>query len=152
MNSIKTILDQSDYEIYDDFYNIKIDGEFLDEVLHQAYPNRMFKGLIPTLLPELYNEEERTIVRQRILPDLKASSHCPILMCPDDCDFSCIIVIADIHRHSDSISWERLGIDASTSHESQHIGTEVEWLEGIGPYSFSIEEYKNMIADFEKLF
>lgn len=41
MNEIVTQIDQSYYEGYHDFLNIKIDGIFLDESLEAYYPGEM---------------------------------------------------------------------------------------------------------------
>ena len=105
MNTIKAKIDKSDYEIYDDFLNVEIDGYWLDEKLDQLYPNNFYKGLIPTLLFALEIEAEKEVVWERILPKEKSTSICPILMCPDDCDFSCTIIVAEIETSKHFIKW-----------------------------------------------
>lgn len=33
----------------------------------------------------------------------------PILSCPDDFDFSCIVIVADVIKYDDKVIWKRLG-------------------------------------------
>lgn len=88
MNKIEGKWDKSDYEGYYDFINYYIDNYWLDEKLDELYPNNMYKGLIPTLVPWLDRKDEKNVVWNRILPDINWTTICPILMCPDDCDLS----------------------------------------------------------------
>ena len=34
----------------------------------------------------------------------------PILSCPDDFDFSCIVIVADVVKQDDKVIWKRIGI------------------------------------------
>ena len=70
MNHIQAEIDKSDYGIYNDFLNIKIDGEWLDEILETFYPGEMYKGTISTLLFAMEIDAESKIVWNRILPSL----------------------------------------------------------------------------------
>lgn len=96
MNKIEGIQDKSDYEAYWDFINYRIDGYWLDEKLDELYPNNMYDGLIPTLVYWMELEDEKAVVWNRILPNENETSICPILMCPDDNDFSCALIVAEI--------------------------------------------------------
>jgi hypothetical protein len=143
MNTIKAKLDRSDYEIYNsDYLNYQIDEYFLDEKLEEFYPTQRYKGLVPTLsLMEF--EEESEVVWKRILPAMYQKTVCPILMCPDDCDFSCTIIVAEIESKEDSILWKKIGLDKTELHknrlqleQSEMIGTKVNWFEKIPPLTF----------------
>lgn len=150
MNSIQAVFDKSDYEIYDDYPNYKIDSYFLDEKLAEFYPDKSLKGLVPTLLDWMINENESKIVWERIFPDKNETKNCPILMCPDDCDFSCIIIIAEIKNIDNQIIWERIGINKTGETESEKIGSNVEWFDKYFSFKFNINEYTKMIKIFEK--
>lgn len=78
MNKIEGIIDQSDYEGYWDFINFKIDGYWLDEKLDEVYPNKMYKGLIPTLVYWMEREDEKAVVWKRILPDENETTIFPV--------------------------------------------------------------------------
>ena len=34
----------------------------------------------------------------------------PILSCPEDFDFSCVVIVADVIKHEDKVIWKRIGI------------------------------------------
>jgi len=152
MNEIVAQVDKSDYEIYDDYLNFKVDGVFLDEMLEALYPeaDEKYKGLIPTLLYALIYNDEKEIVWNRILPELHGRTVCPILMCPDDCDFSCIVIVAEIECLEDRIVWHRLGVDNTLGYPPEIIGSEVKWLELVPLYQFSKADYLMMIDVFKE--
>jgi hypothetical protein len=149
MNEITTQIDKSDYEEYYDFLNIKIDGEFLDELLESKYPGEMYKGTIPTLLFAMEIDAESKIVWDRIFPVLNAKTICPILMCPDDLDFSCTIVVAEVECFDDTVKWHRMGLDITKDWQAESVGSEVKWFDKVLPYEFSKSEYLVMIKAFE---
>jgi hypothetical protein len=61
MNTVKAVMDKSDYPIYNDYLNIQLDNKYLDEIIDEKYPEGNYKGLIPTLL-SMDNEKENEIV------------------------------------------------------------------------------------------
>ena len=152
MNSIKGLLDKSDDEIYDDFINFHIDGSWLDEKLEELYPGNGYKGTVPTLLFWMEIEEERKLVWKRILPKNGEKTICPILMCPDDADFSCTIILAEIENTGSTIKWNKIGIDQTKEFETEKISTTVNWFEKVQPLEFKLNDYLDMINDFKKQF
>jgi hypothetical protein len=36
-------------------------------------------------------------------------------MCPDDCDLSCILIIAEVESTDSTVTWHRLGVDVTGS-------------------------------------
>jgi hypothetical protein len=152
MNMIQAEFDKSDYEIYDDFLNIKIDGEWLDEKLEESYPGEMYKGTIPTLLFAMESKIESDLVWNRILPDFNAKVICPILMCPDDRDFSCTLIVAEIECLDDVVIWHRLGLDITKDWQPESVGSEVKWFYRELSYQFQKTEYIKMIKAFEHQF
>lgn len=152
MNKIEATWDKSDYDIYDDFLNIKVDGTFIDELIDNLYPDNDIKGTVPTLLPWMELENEREIVWDRILPNDQETTVCPILMCPDDCDFSCTLLVARITRKENVVVWEQLGANLTeTTFQTPHlVGTEVAWFDKIGPMTFERSNYEQMIAKFKE--
>jgi hypothetical protein len=152
MNSIKGILDKSDYESYDDFLNFQVDSYWLDEKLEEIYPGNMYKGMVPTLLFWMEIEKEREIVWNRILPDEGQKTICPILMCPDDADFYCMLIDAEIENTGTTIRWNRIGIDRTKEFEPEKIGSTVEWFDKVKQLEFEINEYTDMLNEFKKYF
>jgi hypothetical protein len=128
MNSIEAIQDIGDYEDAQDFLNYKIDGYWLDEQLETLYPGNMYKGLVPTLLDWMERQDEQAVVWKRILPVENTTEICPILMCPDDNDFSCTIIVAEIINCGDVVQWKRLGLDKTKEWDAEKVGATVDWI------------------------
>lgn len=150
MNKIEGILDKSDYEIYGDFMNYQIDGYWLDERLDELYPNNMYKGLIPTLVYWMDREDEKAVVWKRILPAENETSICPVLMCPDDNDFSCTLIVAEIKNCGDVIQWKQIGIDKTNEWDAEKVGSTVEWLDKFNELNFSKQDYLTMLETFRQ--
>jgi hypothetical protein len=150
MNKIEGILDKSDYEGYWEFINFRIDGYWLDEKLDELYPGHMFKGLIPTLVYWMERDDERVVVWDRIFPNENETAICPILMCPDDNDFSCTLIVAEIRNCGESIQWKQIGIDKTKEWDAEKVGTSVEWFDKIQELNFSRNEYLAMIENFKQ--
>lgn len=150
MNKIEGILDKSDYEGYWDFINYRIDGHWLDEKLDELYPDNMFKGLIPTLVYWIEREDEKKIVWKRILPNENETTICPILMCPDDNDFSCILIVAEIKNCGNLIQWKKIGIDKTNEWEAEKVGSIVEWFDKLIFLEFTMQDYMKMLDKFKE--
>ncbi|MDR6195696.1 hypothetical protein [Siphonobacter sp. SORGH_AS_0500] len=150
MNKIEGIQDKSDYEDYLDFINYRIDGYWLDEKLEEIYPENMYKGLIPTLVYWMEREDEKAIVWKRILPDENETTICPILMCPDDNDFSCTLIVAEIRNCGDLIQWKQIGIDKTKEYEAEKVGSTVEWFDKVKELHFSKQDYLTMLEIFRQ--
>ncbi|MBW4422652.1 MAG: hypothetical protein KME13_26150 [Myxacorys californica WJT36-NPBG1] len=148
MNSIAATTHQTKFTAQPHLV-IAIDGTPLDAILTAAFSHQQFNGLVPTILGQLDDDRERQIVWQRILPIEEERSIAPILMCPNDRDFWCVIVLADILATPQTIHWQRLGIDQSLPVDlPEQIGKKVEWLDGIGPFAFDRGMYTQMLDVF----
>jgi len=148
MNSIEGILVKSIYD-YWDYINYRIDGYWLDEKLDELYPGNMYKGLIPTLVYWMERKEEKEVVWKRILPDIGKTTICPILMCPDDNDFSCTLIVAEIRNCGDLIQWKQLGTDTTLEWDAEKVGSKVEWLDKLPELNFYREDYLKMLDRFK---
>jgi hypothetical protein len=134
----------------DDYLNIKIDGQWLDELLDNLYPDNYIICTIPTLSFRMETDIEESIVRKRFLPGLNEKLIGPILMCPDDLDFECTLVVAEIERTIDTVIWNRIGIDKSETYDNKScVGTNVNWLKPQRKFIFDLKDYLNVISNFE---
>lgn len=129
---------------------IEVDDVPLNVTLDMALPSRQLVGLVPALLDWLSDPIERAVVWDRILPNHGNSAHAPILMCPDDCDLWCSVVIADVFHENQSVWWRRLGVDCTKEDLPSSVGTNVEWIDGLGPYCFALSDYQRCIASFRQ--
>ena len=108
--------------------NLWIEGEPLQEWLRRLVPEAEVDGLVPAWLDWLIDEREQEIVRKRIWPKVGSTQRVPILICPDDLDFSCAVVIAEVSSTEEEVVWERLGLDATPWKNVGEIGREVNWF------------------------
>lgn len=68
----------------------------------------------------------------------------PILMCPDDCDLTCTIIVAEVTKTDNEVFWSRVGVDSSqlgTPYYYKLIGTTVTWLDLVSELRFIKEQY-----------
>ena len=56
---------------------------------------------------KLTSQAETTYIQA--LLQQKSSGNVPLLLCPDDLDFSCTIIVVDIHYAETTVHWGRLG-------------------------------------------
>ncbi|MFY7669506.1 hypothetical protein ACOSP6_00325 [Tenacibaculum sp. MEBiC06402] len=154
MNRIKTEKDKFNFTpAYGEnkFLNIKIDGVWIDEKFNKLYPNNFIEGTIPTLSYKLQTEIEEKIVWKRFLPAENTVTICPILMCPDDCDFECSLIVAEIENSKTQIRWNRIGLDKSETYKiKENVGSDVEWFKGKYSFEFERDEYLKVISNFKR--
>jgi len=130
------------------YLNYKIDAEYLDEKLNTLYPGNQYEGLISTLVPWMMRKDQQELVWKRILPHIHETAVCPILMCPDDNDFSGTLIVAEIENCGHYIKWHRLGLDTTYEWEAEKVGTEVDWLEQPAELKFALADYVTMLDSF----
>jgi len=121
---------------------ISIDGIPLDFYLHNLYPDSLYLGLIPTIIDWITVQEDTEIILSRYYSE-EETSILPILMCPDDCDLSCTVIVAEILKTDNLVIWRRIGVD--NSKYGTPIGSEVLWLDLVPEMKFNSRDY------FEKL-
>ena len=85
-------------------------------------------------------EKEKELVKERYKSN-RYREILPILMCPDDCDFSCTIIVAEVVKDSEFVTWERIGVNVKGLAE---IDLEVNWLDKLPRMSFRRSEYESL--------
>ncbi|SNR14700.1 hypothetical protein [Tenacibaculum jejuense] len=146
MNQIQAKFEKSEYNDQPHL-TINIDGNPLDKILHELYPDKNLIGLVPTLLDWLSDHEERTIVWERFESNQKQIV--PILMCPDDVDLWCVVINVEIEKTEHSVKWLRMGLDiGGPNNMPNSIGTNVEWFDKIEPYEFDKTSYEQFTSIF----
>lgn len=127
---------------------ILVDGEPLDELLHRVCPDLDLSGLIPAWLDRMIDDSDQQVARDRMAPPAEGRLRVLLLICPDDLDFSCSTVIADVIASEAEVEWTCLGLDRTESHSSDDIGRDVEWFNEVGPMRFARSEYDACVAAF----
>jgi len=87
---------------------ITIDGEPLDHLIARHISDddqtrTSYVGLVPTMLDWLEDPNERRLVWRRVLAEEGRRQAVPILMCPDDVDLWCTVIIADVETRGNDV-------------------------------------------------
>ena len=135
--------------------SIYINGVRLDEIL--ATVDETYFGLIPAWVDE-YDESYEPNMREKryVLEKTKLSdrpTELPIMLCPDDFDFSCTVIVVEVICAGNTVIWSRFGADvtiydADETELPKYIGKKVDWFSGIGPFTFSKQIYMDCILRF----
>jgi hypothetical protein len=81
-----------------------------------------------------------------MIPPINSIKICPLLICPDDQDFSCTTIVVEIENGRTTLKWNRVGINKCYEFRKYDlIERDVEWFPDIGPFEFNAEEYSNMV-------
>ncbi len=129
-----------------------VDGIPLNKLMEKANYDGHLEGLVPTMLKGwLDNKKEEKVVEDRLALKPKSISIAPILMCPDDCDFSCTVIVAEMRLEKNTVRWNKLGIDQTPTRveNSQTAGRNVIWLNNIGPFEFTKQDFEDCINTFK---
>ncbi|WP_127534009.1 hypothetical protein [Paenibacillus kobensis] len=131
--------------VINDHPTILIDGIPLDILLNEIYPDGFLLGLIPTITDWFSMEDERRLVEQ-VYDMNEEVKIIPVLMCPDDCDLSCTLIVVEVETSNELVNWKRMGRDMNNPREliekNMFLESGVEWLDKVPPMIFSKEDYR----------
>ena len=126
LHTIRMDLIRSAYD-YKEYYWI-IDGKaivtYLDEWVRAGgcpdlEPFGSLTGLLPAWTGELVWKADNRFIWEMI--DSPETLNVPILVCEDDCDLSCIVILARIRKTENLVFWEKLG---RLTHENEDFNLE----------------------------
>lgn len=113
---------------------------------HLEYPDLDMNGLS---LLWLLDEEEDALAQRRFVPsDDGTSTPVPLLVCSDDMDFNCLVLMTEQVIDGDTLHWRRFGLSVSSGLE---VGISTRWDVEDRPVSFSLAEFRKALEDFYKL-
>lgn len=122
-----------------------IDGkpliQYLDEYVHDGKCPALERfgsllGLLPAWSGELEWPAENRFIWEMI--DSPEVLNIPLLVCEDDCDLSCIVILARIRKTEDFVFWDKVGL---LRHENEDF--ELEQRAGIANLdSYSEEDWE----------
>ncbi|MBA3469745.1 MAG: hypothetical protein H0T53_08880 [Herpetosiphonaceae bacterium] len=135
---------------------ILVDDIPLDEFLAARFgdQHQLLLGLIPTLLDSLEDPGERNLTWQRIDPPVSGTTVAPVLMCADDQDFWCVIIVVEVEATEDAIIWHRFGYAtgaADLARMPEAVFDTVRWFEPQERLTFTVADYQACLAQFRKL-
>jgi hypothetical protein len=144
-------------EHVDPYLDITIDGRWLEQIIAELFSDTHYRGLVPCLLPWQSGPPaeatiEARIARERFLPHVGMTAIAPVLMCPDDLDFFCTLVVAAIRNTGATVEWRRIGSDTTDpSRLPEHVGESVRWVDGFTGWSFDLAEYVTVFEAYDGL-
>jgi hypothetical protein len=120
---------------------IFVNGKSLDIILDQTYPEQDLYGLVPSVT-WLFDEIEQKFAIDRFMAQAEGITFVPLLICPDDGDFSCTTLIVEVEISGSLVYWRRMGIDYSDA--TQGVGSNVKWLNPVIEFRFNKAEYDQL--------
>ncbi len=119
-----------------------IDGQPLQIMIREASGDDSMLGLVSPWLGNLYSDKEQAIVNAKL--DLRSAESCrvPVLVCSDDLDLACTVVIADVFVDEKFVKWKQIGIDATPSTNPEDIGRIIERIDGLPELKFRRNQYE----------
>ncbi|WP_420571991.1 hypothetical protein [Kordia sp.] len=149
MNTISIETYRNEYT-GNNYYGILIDGISLEEHALKNSFKDIIPGLVSTFLNWLDDPQEQKIVWERALPEPYTKTNLPILMCGDDLDLWCTVIIAEVETDDDYVYWNKIGHDVGDDKNMPaSIGTTVDWFSG-ETLVFKRKEYESVLKSFKK--
>lgn len=130
--------------------NLWIEGEPLQEWLQRQVPDAGLESLVPAWLGWLTEVREQELVRERMSPRVGERQIVPILVCPDDLDLSCTLVVAEVTSTEEVVIWEWIGLDITNLMDAPLLGGTVNWF-ALAPLHFPRAEYLTCVESFRIL-
>ncbi|CAI8779924.1 DUF2958 domain-containing protein [Pseudomonas sp. IT-347P] len=113
---------------------------------HLEYPDLDLNGLS---LMWLLDEEEDALAQRRFAPAEHGSSTLvPLLVCSDDMNFDCFVLMTEQVIDGDTLHWRRFGLSVSSGLE---VGISTRWDADSRPASFSLAQFRGALEDFYRL-
>lgn len=111
MNRIEVKSIKTCYDYYEDYWII--DGipitTYLDQ--HKSDSLSVFNsllGLLPAWSGKLIWQWENDFIWE--IANCHENLNVPILVCEDDCDLSCIVIVTNIYKTNDAVYWNKIGV------------------------------------------
>jgi hypothetical protein len=124
MNHINAIVHQPGFARSECAW-IGVDGKPIEKWFAEEFdnPDATTLGLAQVWL---HNEDEERLAWSRIVPGLENSSTIvPILVCSDDMDFACTVLVVEQLVTNGTVQWVRWGYSVSSNTE---VGISTEWV------------------------
>lgn len=128
MNEIKVKRVKTEYDYLEDYW--VIDGKpivrYVDEYFIETKGCKdtlwtgSMMGLLPAWSGKLLEKADNQFIWE--LVDAREFLNVPILVCEDDCDLTCIVVLARIRKENKIVYWDKIGI---LNHENEDMDLEI---------------------------
>ncbi|MGC6768265.1 hypothetical protein [Enterococcus sp. LJL51] len=86
---------------------LRINEQLLPKLLYNLTKDEVITQLSFVWDQKLYSLQETNYIQKQLRN--KADGNIPLLLCPDDWDFSCTIVVVKVKHYADHTCWEKIG-------------------------------------------
>ncbi len=128
---------------------LTIDGISLDVWLNMKTTEQDVLDLVPAQ-DWLSDRKDLVLAWQRITPNAEThSTIVPLLICPDDLDFYCTVVVVEQEVTDGQVIWHRFGF--ASDMPGEQFGTSVTWFKINASAIFQKEQFTNALVELNKL-
>jgi len=128
---------------------IFVDNIRFDKWLCNKKDNNDYMNLIPAWLGWLFDPKEQEYVWAKTRLSESETTIVPILVCPDDLDFSCTVVVCEVRYTDETVQWRKIGIDMTGF--PSYIGKNIEWFKNVPSLEFPRKQYETCLNKFIKI-
>ena len=150
MHVISTIMHRFVYQTVD-FPVLAIDGvpiqHWIKSQIFDQYGNDETHTLVPAQ-HWLSDDGEARTAWQLLDPANKGSTVVPLLVCPDDRDLSCTVVVVEQVTDAERVVWKRFGL---STHNIGSVVTSVDWSDNEQHACFERKQFEEAFAEFKRL-
>ncbi|WP_419735927.1 hypothetical protein [Pseudomonas sp. COR18] len=125
---------------------LMVDGIGIEQWAAQ-HLNYELAAMLGLSLIWLLEEEEQELAKRRFAPGEDGTSTLvPLLVCADDMDFDCTVLMVEQVVANDVVTWARFGLSVSDGLE---VGAQTRWIVDCQPVSFALSDFQQALEDFE---
>jgi hypothetical protein len=128
---------------------LTIDGLSLDVWLNQESSEPEALDLVPAQGWSI-NEQDLVLAWRRLRPrEEDCTTIVPLLICPDDLDFNCTVVVAEQETCGSSVVWRRFGFSLHSL--GDQFGSSVRWFDKSPSATFDANQFNCAISELKRL-
>lgn len=113
-----------------------VENKNFDQLLDEIYPDKELLGLVPAI-----SWLKDKSIKNQVYSSSILSGITPILICPDEQNLSCLVIVADISVEENQVVWKKIGIQHPADSGYIESGRDIEWLTGIEECIFEKRKY-----------
>ncbi|HWV11480.1 MAG TPA: hypothetical protein VN156_18175 [Pseudomonas sp.] len=97
----------------------------------------------------MLDEQEDELAQRRFVPaEDGTSTLVPLLVCSDDMDFDCTVLMTEQVIEGNTLHWRRFGWSASGGLE---VGISTKWIGDSKPASFALSEFSEALSELKNI-
>jgi hypothetical protein len=98
----------------------------------------------------LVEDQDLEIAWRRLAPHIEeCSTIVPLLICPDDVDFWCTVVVAEQEVTAEAVIWQRFGFTCDRL--GDQVGASVQWWKDNTSAKFDRKEFEEAVMELKRL-